>query len=139
MFRIDPAFEGASEPLASLPLSEARLQTDARFPWLILIPRTPGAAEIEDLSAADRARLMDEAVLAGLAVRAIGETLGRPVEKLNLGQLGNVTRQMHLHVVGRRADDPAWPGPVWGQGERILYDVKDLALARAAALAVLAP
>ena len=53
---------------------------------------------------------------AGAGVRAIGAALGRPVEKLNVGQLGNVTPQLHLHVVGRRPDDAAWPGPVWGQG-----------------------
>ena len=137
MFRIDPAFDGASEPLASLRLSEARLQNDARFPWLILIPRTVGAVEIEDLDVGDRARLVDEAVLAGRAVRAMGAAMGRPVEKLNLGQLGNLTPQLHLHLVGRRRDDPCWPGPVWGRGEREPYDVKDLARVRAAALSVL--
>jgi diadenosine tetraphosphate (Ap4A) HIT family hydrolase len=139
MFRIDPAFEAASEPLASLPLSEARLQNDARFPWLILIPRRDGLVEIEDLAPDDRARLLDEAVLAGRAVRAMGQALGRPVEKLNLGQLGNLTRQLHLHVVGRRADDPCWPGPVWGQGERAPYDIEALSKVRAAALGVLRP
>ncbi len=139
MFIVDPAFEAASEPLVSLGLCEARLQRDRRFPWLILIPRTRGAVEIEDLVQADRARLMDEAVLAGHAVRAIGEALGRPVAKLNLGQLGNITRQLHLHIVGRRPDDAAWPGPVWGHGEIEGYSQAELSMARAAAQAVLAP
>jgi diadenosine tetraphosphate (Ap4A) HIT family hydrolase len=139
MFALDPAFDAASEVLIALPLCEVRLQNDRRFPWLILIPRLAGAVEIEDLDPADRARLMDEAVLAGRAVRAIGRAIRRPVEKLNLGQLGNVTRQLHLHVVGRRADDPCWPGPVWGQGEPAAYFLEELALARAAALKSLAP
>ena len=137
MFAADPAFDAASDTLGALPLCDVRLQNDRRFPWLILIPRLECAVEIEDLSPADRARLMDEAVLAGRAVRAIGQALGRPVEKLNLGQLGNVTRQLHLHVVGRRSDDPCWPGPVWGQGEPMAYGPEELAMARAAALAVL--
>jgi len=137
MVRIDPAFDGASEPLASLPLCEVRLQNDARFPWLILIPCIDGLVEIEDLGQGDRVRLLDEAVLSGRAVRAIGEALGRPVEKLNIGQLGNLTRQLHVHVVGRRADDPCWPGPVWGQGAPAGYEINDLAVARAAALGVL--
>lgn len=116
MFELHPAFPATSEALGELALCHVRLQADARFPWLVLVPRIAGARELEDLSANDRAALMEEIVIAGRAVRAIGEALGRPVEKLNLGALGNLTPQLHVHVVGRRADDPAWPGPVWGAG-----------------------
>lgn len=116
-FQLDAAFEGTSVALGSLGLSEARLQNDARYPWIVLIPRAPGAREIEDLHPLNRPRLMDEIVLAGEAVRAVGEALGLAVEKLNVGALGNVTPQLHVHVVGRRSGDPAWPGPVWGNGE----------------------
>jgi diadenosine tetraphosphate (Ap4A) HIT family hydrolase len=66
--------------------------------------------------------LTEEIVAAGVAVKAMGVALGRPVEKLNVGALGNITPQLHVHVVGRRADDPAWPGPVWGVGEAAAYD-----------------
>ncbi len=76
-------------------------------------------------------------MLSGEAVRAIGAALGRPVGKLNVGQLGNVTRQLHVHVVGRRDDDAAWPGPVWGIGAATGYDAAALATAKAAAVAVL--
>lgn len=112
--------------LGELPLCHVRLQTDARWPWLILIPRLPGLREIEDLLAADRARLIEESVLAGQAVRAMGAALGRPVEKLNLGALGNVTAQLHVHLVGRQAGDPAWPGPVWGVGVAEGYEAASL-------------
>jgi diadenosine tetraphosphate (Ap4A) HIT family hydrolase len=138
-FAVSAAILRTSAPLVSLRLSEARLQTDARWPWLVLVPRRAGALELEHLSAADRASLMEEAILAGAAVRAIGGALGRPVEKLNLGALGNVTPQLHLHVVGRRADDPAWPGPVWGFGEPRAYDEIALARALEVAIGVLAP
>lgn len=121
MFVIDPAFDTGSQPLVSLALCEARLQLDARYPWLILIPRIEGARELEDLSSQDRSRLLDELVAAGAAVRAMGEVLGRPVAKLNIAMLGNVTPQLHAHVVGRRPDDAAWPGPVWGNGESLNY------------------
>jgi diadenosine tetraphosphate (Ap4A) HIT family hydrolase len=133
-FEISPAFLTTSEPLVSLGLCEVRLQADARWPWLVLIPRRPGAREIEDLPAAERALLIEEAVAAGAAVRAMGAALGRPVEKLNLGALGNVTPQLHVHVVGRRADDPAWPGPVWGVGVAEPYAPAALETVRAAAL-----
>lgn len=129
MFRIDPAFEATSEPLADLGLCHARLQDDARFPWIVLIPRIAGLRELEDLSAEDRARLMEEVVAAGGAVRRIGHELARPVEKLNVGALGNVTPQLHVHVVGRRSDDPAWPGPVWGAGQARRYGPAALATA----------
>ena len=136
-FAVSAAILRTSEPLVSLGLCEARLQADARFPWIVLIPRRPGAKEIEHLSAADRANLMEEAMLAGAAVRAIGSALGRPVEKLNLGALGNVTPQLHMHVVGRRADDAAWPDPVWGRGEAVAYETVKLERAREAAIGVL--
>ncbi|QUD86795.1 HIT domain-containing protein [Phenylobacterium montanum] len=136
-FSIAPDFLRTSKPLASLALCEARLQADARWPWIVLIPRRFGAREIEHLKAADRAQLMEEVVLAGAAVRAIGSALGRPVEKLNAGMLGNITPQLHAHVVGRRADDAAWPGPVWGAGEAVAYDPADLAHALEAAQLVL--
>ncbi len=137
MFAPDPAFAAGSAPLASLALCEVRLQLDARFPWLILLPRIVDAREIEDLSAAGRARLVEEIVLAGAAVRAMGEALGRPVAKLNVGALGNVTPQLHVHVVGRRPDDAAWPGPVWGAGAAAVYEAAPLFEVRAAARRVL--
>lgn len=132
-FAPDPAFEPGSTALGELPLCHVRLQTDARWPWLILIPRGIGLREIEDLPAADRARLIEESVLAGQAVRAMGAALGRPVDKLNLGALGNVTAQLHVHLVGRRAGDAAWPGPVWGVGVAETYGAEALDLAAAAA------
>lgn len=116
-FAVDPAFEAGSVFVADWPLCHVRLQDDARFPWLILIPRVEGATEIDDLSPADRTRLLEETVRAGDIVRRLGETLDRPVDKLNIAALGNVTAQLHVHVVGRRRDDPLWPDPVWGRGE----------------------
>jgi len=136
MYELDPAFQATSAALPDLALCEARLQLDARFPWIVLIPRIDGAVELEDLSVEERAMLAAEIVTAGDAVRAVGAALGRPVEKLNVGQLGNITRQLHVHIVGRRADDPCWPGPVWGQGAAEAYDRDALEMALAAATAV---
>ena len=130
-FVLDPAFVATSAALGDLPLCEARLQLDARYPWIVLIPRQPGLREIEDLSPADRVALMDEIVRAGVAVRA----LGRQVDKLNVGALGNVTPQLHIHVIGRRVGDPAWPGPVWGHspGEPFAPGALETAVAAARA------
>jgi diadenosine tetraphosphate (Ap4A) HIT family hydrolase len=132
-FILDPAFAATSLSLGDLGLSEARLQDDARYPWIVLIPRLPALREVEDLDFAQRAALMEEAVAAGAGVRAVGAVLGLAVDKLNIGALGNVTPQLHLHVLGRRAGDPAWPGPVWGHSAAVPYesDLRDAAVAAA--------
>ncbi|MFN3930483.1 MAG: HIT domain-containing protein [Brevundimonas sp.] len=114
-FKADPAFDPGSIVVDDWPLCQVRLQDDARFPWLILIPRRDGLHELEDLAAPDRAALMDEIVRAGEVVRMLGEAAQRPVQKLNVAALGNVTAQLHVHVVGRRHDDGLWPYPVWGR------------------------
>jgi len=126
-FELDPAFVATSHKVADLPLCEVRLQDDARYPWLVLIPRQPGLREIEELDTAHRIQLMEEIVLAGTAVRAVGAALGLAVDKLNVGVLGNVTAQLHAHVVGRRPNDPAWPGPVWGHSPASAYSAEGLA------------
>jgi diadenosine tetraphosphate (Ap4A) HIT family hydrolase len=129
MFVLDPGFEASSVFIAELKLCQARLQADARWPWIVLIPRAAAAREVEDLTPQERAQLMEEALAAGRAVRAVGAAAGRPVEKLNLGALGNVTPQLHVHIVGRRADDPSWPGPVWGVPGAKAYGASELAAA----------
>lgn len=115
-FEVAPAFEAGSVAAAEWPLCHVRLQDDARFPWLILIPRVEGAVELEDLSVEQRTMLVEETVRAGALVRRLGA-----VEKLNVGAIGNVTAQLHVHVVGRRRDDGLWPDPVWGRGPVGLY------------------
>eukprot|EP01039_Chlorochromonas_danica_P011900 gene11900-13445_t len=99
-----------------LDLCELRLQDDGRFPWVVLSPRRVGAVELADLAYAEQCQLLVEIDLAGRLVRTLGQTWSRPVQKLNIANLGNVTPQLHWHIVGRRSDDPCWPGPVWGQG-----------------------
>lgn len=124
----------ASEGLCDLGLCHARLQLDGRWPWIVLIPLREGLTELEQLAPPDRALLFDEIAAAGAAVRAVGAALDVAVDKLNVGALGNVVPQLHVHVVGRRRDDPAWPGPVWGFGEPQPYTPAALERARAAAL-----
>ena len=121
-----------THPVGDLPLCRVLLMDDARFPWLILVPRRPGLGEVVDLPEAGRAALMEEIALASRVLRA--ET---GAEKLNVGALGNVVAQLHVHVVARFAADPAWPGPVWGSGAAVPYPegaAEQLARRMAAAL-----
>ena len=121
-FALDPRLAADTRPVASLPLCEVLLMDDARFAWLVLVPRRPGASEIADLDEADQATLWREVNRAAAALRAVA-----PCDKLNLGALGNIVRQLHLHVVARTEGDAAWPGPVWGSGAAVPYDAGMLA------------
>jgi len=133
MFEPDPAFLATSHELGDLALCQARLHDDARYPWIVLIPRVEAARELEDLSRQNLLRLTGEILAAGRAVRAAGAV----VDKLNVGALGNVTPQLHIHVVGRRIGDPAWPGPVWGHSAAQPYEPEALAMALVAMRAAL--
>jgi len=115
-FTLDARLAGDTLVVGDLPLSRVLLMRDARYPWLVLVPRKAGRIEVSDLDADDQARLWQEASLAGAALRAVA-----PCEKLNIGALGNIVRQLHVHVVARNAGDAAWPGPVWGFGKAEAY------------------
>lgn len=115
-FALDPRLAADTRPVSTLALCEVRLMNDARFPWLVLVPRRAGASEITDLTGTEQATLWREVNLAGAALRAVA-----PCDKLNLGALGNIVRQLHVHVVARTETDAAWPGPVWGSGAAVPY------------------
>ncbi len=111
LFTLHPQLAADTVPVVDLPLSRVLLMDDARWPWLILVPRRAGVVEFIDLAAGDAAQLWTEA-------RQCGEVLHaqfRP-DKLNLGALGNVVPQLHVHVIARWRSDPRWPQPVWGAG-----------------------
>jgi diadenosine tetraphosphate (Ap4A) HIT family hydrolase len=103
--------------IGDLPLCRVLLMNDARWPWLILLPRREGMVELIDLELADQSLLMDEA---GRASRFLKSHLR--ADKINVGALGNIVRQLHLHIVARVVGDPAWPGPVWGHSAAMPYD-----------------
>ena len=109
MFNLAPVLASDTEDLGSLGLCRVLLMRDARYPWLILVPQQAGLVEIGDLARDDRIRLMDEIETASAAL----VRLYAP-DKLNTGALGNIVRQLHVHIVARNEGDPAWPGPVWG-------------------------
>ncbi len=117
-FETDPRLIANSTAVAAWPVCDVRLMDDARFPWLVLIPRVANASELDDLDPANRPVLMAEMVRAGEIVRRLGQAMDLEVHKVNTAALGNVTAQLHVHVVGRRRDDPLWPDPVWGRDGR---------------------
>ena len=116
-FALDPRLAADTSLIGDLPLSRALLMNDARYPWTILVPRRAGLVEITELSPDERAQLMEETAFAAEAISALPE-----VEKINVGALGNIVRQLHVHVLGRRIGDAAWPGPAWGKGAAEPYE-----------------
>ncbi|HLI12951.1 MAG TPA: HIT domain-containing protein [Alphaproteobacteria bacterium] len=122
MFALHPQLAADTHLIADWPLSRVLLMDDRRFPWLILVPRRPQLCEIHDLAPADRAQLMEEIVRAS---RALSKAWAP--DKINVAALGNVVRQLHIHIVGRRKDDAAQPGLVWAAGPAQRYSPAALA------------
>lgn len=115
-FALDPRLESDTEPVIWLGLCELRLMNDSRWPWLILVPQRPGIEEIHDLTPLDQAMLTFETNMVAQALKKVSGCT-----KINTGALGNIVRQLHIHIIARSEGDPGWPGPVWGYGMREPY------------------
>ena len=120
-FSLDPRLQADSIFIADGPLSQVRLLDDRRFPWLLLVPRVANVSEWIDLDGSQQRLLLAEINQISQLLRA------EPgITKLNIGALGNIVRQLHVHLVGRHEADPAWPGPVWGSGTAIRFEAQAL-------------
>ncbi|CAK05624.1 conserved hypothetical protein [Rhizobium johnstonii 3841] len=116
-FALDPRLENDSVSIMVTGLCDLRLSKDARWPWLILVPRRADITEIFELTPLDQVLLAFETELVAKALKKItGAT------KINIGALGNIVRQLHVHVIARFEGDANWPGPVWGFGRAEPYE-----------------
>jgi len=124
---LDPQLARDTAAVGDLPLSRVLVSRDASYPWIILVPRRPGAVEMFDLTDADQAQVMCEIAQAGRVLKAV-----TACDKLNIAAIGNVVAQLHIHVVARRREDAAWPKPIWGAGPAHTYrpDALDQFIAR---------
>ncbi|TPW28357.1 HIT family protein [Pararhizobium mangrovi] len=116
-FILDTRLAGDTFPIKGLGLSAVRLMDDARWPWLVLVPQRAGIGELFELPPLDQTSLTYEIAAVSAALKRL-----TACTKINVGALGNVVRQLHVHVVARNEGDPAWPGPVWGVGTARRYD-----------------
>ncbi|MDY6891128.1 MAG: HIT domain-containing protein [Pseudomonadota bacterium] len=109
-FELDPRLAADTVAIGDYPLCRLLLMNDSHYPWFILVPRRAGVTELYHLSASEQQQLLQEA-------SSLAETLADlfQARKMNIAALGNQVAQLHLHVIVRREDDPAWPGPVWGK------------------------
>ncbi len=121
-FEIDPVLGRDSIEIANLGLCQLRLNNDQRWPWLVLVPQRSGLEEIFDLTPLDQTMLTFETNMAAQALKkATGAT------KINIGALGNIVRQLHVHVIARFEGDANWPNSVWGFGSRQAWPDDDRA------------
>ena len=120
-FVMDERLAGDTVGVCQLDLCHVGLLKDARYPWLVLVPERAGLTEVTDLAEADRAMLWREVEQCCGVLQKL-----YPNWKLNIGALGNIVRQLHIHVIARHEEDEAWPGPVWGVGKAVAYQDQEL-------------
>ena len=109
MFKLDNRLENDSFFMQEIKNFQIRLMNVQEFFWIVLIPIKPNLIELSDLEVDERNELLNFAVDLGDYIKSY-----QNFDKVNIGMLGNVVSQLHLHLVLRNKDDPAWPGPVWG-------------------------
>lgn len=119
-FTLDPRLQNDCHILGKMGLSHLLLMNNSLFPWFILVPETQ-VVELCDLDPDSDRVLHEEINRLSCFVKD-----HFPIDKLNVAAIGNVVRQLHIHVIGRRTDDPCWPGVVWGSGQSKPYSEQEL-------------
>ena len=108
MFKIHKKFEKTTHYIADLKLCQIRLQDNAKFPWIMLIPKRNKISKILDLNRKDQIRLMDEIQYCSKIMKK-----NFPCDNLNVEKVGNIVPQLHIHIVPRHKKDPSWPLSIW--------------------------
>lgn len=126
MFALDQRLQQDTLVIGDFPLCRLLLSNDSNYPWFILVPRINRISEVFHLDVADQQKLWEETT--GLA-QLLNDGLG--ADKMNIGALGNVVSQLHVHVIVRKRDDAAWPAPVWGKHPARPYTEEQVVALRA--------
>jgi diadenosine tetraphosphate (Ap4A) HIT family hydrolase len=126
VFALDQRLQQDTLAIGDFPLCRLLLSNDSNYPWYILVPRINGISEVFQLGVADQQKLWEETT-------ALAQLLseGLVADKMNIGALGNVVSQLHVHVIVRKRDDIAWPAPVWGKHPAQPYTEEQVAAIRA--------
>ncbi len=114
-FIVDKRLQADSIFLGAFPLSQVRLMNNTLFPWFILVPCV-AHNEIHQLERQQQIQLLDEITTISHFIECRFNT-----DKINIGAIGNIVRQLHVHVVGRMENDHCWPNVVWGVKEKNNY------------------
>ncbi|MEH6404668.1 MAG: HIT family protein [Sneathiella sp.] len=119
MFTLHPRLKADTIFIQKLTVSNLYLLNDSRYPWVVLVPERENLSELHDLVPLDYTAVMEE-------VRQLSHVLSAcfTPQKINVGALGNLVPQLHIHIIARETDDQAWPAPVWGVGDAVPYTQK---------------
>ncbi len=120
MFILDPKLQSDTFFIQDLKISRVLLMNDSNYPWLILVPHKPDLMELTDLSFFEQTELLHEI---NIVAKILQENFG--AEKLNIAALGNVVKQLHIHVIARKKNDITFPKPVWGNAPAKPYSNKE--------------
>ncbi len=120
-FAVDPALEKDSYLIADLELSKLYVKNDKENPWFVLVPRKINAVELIDLSHEELCMLMEEVTIVSEFLKNYYQPF-----KLNIGTLGNIVRQLHIHVLARYENDRAWPHALWGSTPSLYFEQVEL-------------
>ena len=106
--------------VTNLSLCSVLLMNDSRYPWIIAVPRKNKIREIYELKSNEQLLLLRE-------INLLAEIINSKfnADKINIGAIGNIVPQLHIHIVGRKENDPAWPAPVWGFSPALPYEKKN--------------
>lgn len=113
---IDKNIENDSEFIADLELSQLRLYKDGDLDWFLLVPRLEDVKDWDDLTINQQFQLTKEINYACKLLKRYGNP-----DKINVGSLGNMVPQMHIHIIARKKNDRAWPGAIWGTKSKKNY------------------
>ena len=106
--KVSKSFLKDSHLIAELKLCSIRLIDNAKFPWIILIPKRKNITDISELNSKDQMLLMKEIVHCSKLMKKIFKT-----KKLNVEKIGNIVPQLHIHIIARFTQDSTWPLSVW--------------------------
>ena len=120
MFKLDPRLEQDTLLIGEFELSRVLLMNDARYPWVILVPKEVGVTEVFQLNEQQQQQLMLESNYVAKQLKTLVDA-----DKMNVAALGNVVSQLHIHHVARTLQDETWPAPVWGKGQAVLYSQQE--------------
>ena len=106
--KVNKSFIKNSHLITDLKLCSIRLIDNAKFPWIILIPKRKNINDISELNSIDQMLLMKEIVYCSKLMKKIFKT-----KKLNVEKIGNIVPQLHIHIMARSTNDSTWPLSVW--------------------------
>ena len=120
-FQLDDRLAADTVSVMQSGVVDIRMMRDARYYWLVLVPQIEDAVEWFDLPDVAARGLFTTAQECAQRLQALTRA-----DKMNIAALGNMVKQLHVHVIARHEADEAWPGPVWGVGEAVDFDEAEL-------------